>query len=77
MVGIASSNYLFIPKKRIQPPMQWVSVTTAWRVLRLWIDERPPIRRVAANKLNKQSWTADKGCSYSLVFGRGANNAYL
>jgi len=28
-----------------------VPVTTAWRVLRLQIDERPPIRRVAAINL--------------------------
>jgi len=41
--------------------MQWIPVTTAWRVLRLRIEERPPICRVAANKLNMQSWTADKG----------------
>jgi hypothetical protein len=27
----------------------------------LRIEERPLIWRVAANKLNKQSWTADKG----------------
>ena len=38
-----------------------VPVTTAWRVLRLRIEERPPIRSVAANKLNKQSRTADGG----------------
>ena len=31
-----------------------VPVTTAWRVLRLRMEERPPIWRVAANKLNKQ-----------------------
>ena len=31
----------------------WVLVTAVWRVLRLRIEERPPIRRVAANKLNK------------------------
>ena len=42
-------------------PCQWVPVTTAWRVLRLRMEERPPIWRVAANKLNKQSRTADKG----------------
>ena len=42
-------------------PCLWVPVTTAWCVLRLWMEERPPIRRVAANKLNKQSRTADKG----------------
>jgi hypothetical protein len=38
-----------------------------WRVLRL--------RRVAANILNKQSRTADKGWSSSLGVGRGANNS--
>ena len=29
------------------------------------------------NKLSKQSWTADKGCSSSLGVGRGANNPSL
>jgi hypothetical protein len=38
-----------------------VPVTTAWRVLRLRMEERPPIWRVDANKLNTQSRTADKG----------------
>jgi len=47
----------------------WVPVTTAWRVLRLSMEERPPIRRVGANVLNKQSRTADKGWSYSLGLG--------
>ena len=32
---------------------------------------------VAANKLNKQSRTADKEWSSSLVVGRGANSASL
>ena len=41
--------------------MFWVPVTTAWLVLRLQIQERAPIWMVAANKLNNQSWTADKG----------------
>jgi len=41
---------------------KWVPFTTAWRVLKLRIEERPPIWRVAANILNKQSWTADNGC---------------
>ena len=41
-------------------------VTTAWRVLRLRMEERPPIWRVAANILNKQSRTADKGRSSGL-----------
>jgi hypothetical protein len=39
------------------------------------MEERPPIWRVAANILNKQSRTADKGWSSSLGVGRGANNA--
>ena len=48
---------------------KWVSVTTAWCVLRLWVEEPPPIRRLAANMLNKQSRTADKGWSSSLGLG--------
>ena len=40
---------------------KWVAITTAWRVLRLRLEERPPIWRVAANILNKQSRTADMG----------------
>jgi hypothetical protein len=43
-----------------------LSVTTAQRVLGLRIEERPPIWRVAANILNKQSRTADKGWSSKL-----------
>jgi len=42
-----------------------------------WREERPPIRRVAANKLNKQTRTADEGWSPSLGVGRGANNPSL
>ena len=42
---------------------------SAWRVLRLGIEERSPIRRVAANKLNKQSRTADEEWSSSLEVG--------
>jgi hypothetical protein len=48
-----------------------------WRVLKLWMEERPPVWRVAGNILNKQSRTADRGCSSSLGFGRGANNSSL
>jgi hypothetical protein len=44
----------------------WVPLTTAWRVLRLRMEERPPIWRVAANIWNKQFRTADKGWSSSL-----------
>jgi len=46
-----------------------------WCVLRLWTEEQPPIWRVAVNKLNKQSWTADKWWSSSLGVGRVANNS--
>ena len=56
---------------------KWVPVTRAWRVLRLRIEERPPIWRVAANIFNKQSWTVDKGWSSSLGVGRGAKNSSL
>ena len=41
------------------------------------IRERPPVMRVAANKLNKQSRTADEGLSSRLGVGRGANNPSL
>ena len=49
--------------------------TTTWSVLRLRMEERPPIWREAANILYKQSRTVDKGWSYSLGVGRGAKNA--
>jgi hypothetical protein len=55
---------------------KWVPVTTAWRVLRLRMEERPAIWRVAVNKLNKQPRTADEGWSSSLGVGRGANNSF-
>jgi len=57
--------------------MQLVPVTTAWRVLRLRIEEGHPLSRIAANKLNKQSRTADEGWSSSLGVGRGANDPSL
>jgi hypothetical protein len=53
----------------------WVPVTTAWRVLRLRMEERLPIWRAAANTLNNQWRTADEGWSSSLGVGRGANNS--
>jgi len=49
---------------------KWVSVTTAWRVLRLRMEERPPIWKVAVTILNKQLGTADKGWS-SMYLGPG------
>ena len=47
------------------------------RVLRFQIEERPPIRSVTANKLNKQSRTADEGWYSRLGVGRSANNPSL
>ena len=63
-------------RRFIDPKPQIVSmdVTTAWRVLRLRMEEWPPIWRVAVNKLNKQPPTADEAWSSSLGVGRGANN---
>jgi len=40
---------------------EWVPVTMAWHVLRLWREERPPIWSVAVNILNKELQSADKG----------------
>jgi len=40
---------------------EWVPVTMAWPVLRLRMEERPPIWWVSVNVLTKQSQTADKG----------------
>jgi hypothetical protein len=40
---------------------KWNPVNPAWGVLRLRMEERLPIQREAANILNKQSRTADKG----------------
>jgi len=54
---------------------KWVSGTTAWRVLTLQMEERPPIWSVAANTLNKESRAADKGWSSSLGFGRNGTNS--
>ena len=45
----------------MKPCDRWVLVTTAWRVFKLWMEERPAVWRVAVNILNKQSRTADKG----------------
>ena len=39
------------------------------------MEERPPVWRVAANILNKQSRTADKEWSSSLGVGGGPNNS--
>jgi hypothetical protein len=48
--------------------------STPWRVLWLLMEEQPPIGRVAANILNKQSRAADMGWSPSLVVGEVLTN---
>jgi hypothetical protein len=50
-------------------------VTTAWRPQVADGGDSTKFWRVAANILNKQSWTSDKGWSYNLGVGRGANNS--
>jgi hypothetical protein len=55
----------------------WVPVNTAWRVLRLRMEERLPIWKVAANILNKQPRTAERGGFSGVGVGRGANNSSL
>jgi hypothetical protein len=54
---------------------KWVPVTWNGASSGLRVQERPPIWRVAANMLNKQSRTADTGWSSSLGVGQGANNS--
>jgi hypothetical protein len=54
---------------------KWFPVTTAWRVIRFRMEERPSVLRVAANILNKQLRTADEGWCSSLGVGRGASNS--
>ena len=54
---------------------KWVTVTMACHVPELWMEERPPVWRVAVSILNKQSRTVDKGWSSSLGVERGANSS--
>jgi hypothetical protein len=46
---------------------KWVPVTTAWRVQRLRIEERPAIWRVVANLLRTLSVTKDKEFGFQLA----------
>jgi hypothetical protein len=41
--------------------VKWVPVTTSWRILRLRMEERPPIWRVAANILNSSRGQPTRG----------------
>ena len=43
---------------------EWVPVTSTWRVLRLRMEERPPIWRIPVNILNKQSLKPTRGVHY-------------
>jgi hypothetical protein len=53
----------------------WVPVPTAWRVLGLRMEERPPAMEGNCEYiLNKQPRTNDKGWSSSVGLGRGADN---
>jgi hypothetical protein len=71
LAGGSQVGYVIDPVLNVESYMCVVrTVTTAWRVLRLRMEERPPIWRIAANILNKQSRTADKGWSSSLGLGR-------
>jgi len=54
-----------------------VFVYKTCRVFKVWMEERPPIWKVAANILNKQSRTADMGCSPILEFGEELKNSQL
>jgi len=56
---------------------KWIPFTMTWCVLRLWVEEQPTILRVAANLLNKQSQTTNKGWSTRLGVGQGSNNSSL
>jgi hypothetical protein len=49
-------------------------VTTAWNVLRLWMEGKHLDAEGSFEYIDKQSRTADKGWSSSLGVVRGANN---
>ena len=53
-----------------------VPVTTTRRVLRLRLEEWPPVWRAAANKLNKQLRTADTGCPPAWGLGEMLTTAH-
>lgn len=71
------SVYFFILRKtKAQRTVVSGSVSpSAWRVLRLRMEERLPIWMVAENIFNKKSRTPDKGWYSSLGVGRDANSA--
>ena len=69
------STFKMLDCFRVHP---WVPVTMAWRVP--WVADGGvglQVWRLAANILNKQSWTADQEWSSSLGVWREANNLTL
>jgi hypothetical protein len=72
-----SSVWILLHITLLVPNMSMISgsVTTAWRILKLRMEERSPVWRVALNILNKHSWTADKGWSSSLGVGLDADKS--
>jgi len=48
-----------------------IPVTTAWPIFRLQIEERPPIWRVAANKLNSSCGQPTRGGTPAWGLGEG------
>ena len=73
-IHVSGQHFIFVTVT-VPMPCLWVPVTTSWRVLGMQMEEWPLIWRVAVNKWNKQSRTADKGWSSSLGVGQGANNS--
>jgi hypothetical protein len=72
-VGVVSQDEQY-KWKIVTDRAKWVTVTMTWWVLRLQMEERPPIWWAAASILNKQSQKADEGQSSNLGVGRGATN---
>jgi len=62
-------NQIMFPSPPNMKHKKWVPVTTARRVLSFWTEERPPIWKVGANILNKQSRTAEGGSHPALGLG--------
>jgi len=52
-----------------------ISGSLSSHVHRMWMEERPPIWRVASHMLNEQSRTTDKAWSSGLGVGRDTNSS--
>ena len=72
---VPKSKMKYFGVKLISVRDKWVPVTTARRVLRLRMEERPRVWRVAAYILNKGLRTAEKVWSSGLGVERDANNS--